>query len=262
MGSTRRAWPTRALVRTPGRDLSGALTRHPGPVADAREAARQHARYIEALSGCGLDVRVLPPLSGHPDAHFVEDCAVVLSERRALISRPGAPSRRGEVATVAEALGEHLELVTMRGPGTLDGGDVLRVGDRLFVGRSSRTNDEGIAQLSAAASGSGLRVIPVQVEGSLHLKSVATALSDALVLMVAGSLPASIFAPAGVLTLPADSREAHAANVVRIGSRIVLPSGCPETLALIRGQGLDPIAVPSGEFGKMDGALTCLSILF
>jgi len=253
--------PTRALVRAPIGDLSGALTRdRQGPVACPATASRQHIAYVRALESMGLKVERLPPLDGHPDAHFVEDTAVVLGQGKAIIARPGAPARRGETATVASALSRHLDLLRIEAPGTLDGGDVLRVGERLYVGRSSRTNGAGIAQLSEAASSVGVEVVAMRVRDALHLKSVATALTDSLILAVEGAFEVDAFAPATVVTLP--EAQAHAANVLRLGEQILMAADCPEAAALVERHNLSVKTVDTREFRKMDGALTCLSILF
>jgi len=142
-------------------------------------AVAQHARYEDALRRLGCAVQRVAPAPEHPDAVFIEDTAVVLDEM-AVITRPGAESRRGETPAVALALEPHRELRAIAAPGTLDGGDVLVAGRRIFVGRTARSNDDGIAQLAALTAPFGYEVIPVEVRGCLHLKTAATALDDAI----------------------------------------------------------------------------------
>nr|MDQ3805675.1 arginine deiminase family protein [Acidobacteriota bacterium] len=155
-----------AITREPAQSLGECELTYVGrqPI-DTERAASQHGEYRRALAACGARVVVLPAVEALPDSVFVEDTAVVLDEL-AVIARPGAESRRGETASVAAALGEHRELACIRAPGTLDGGDVLKIGDTVFVGRGGRTNDEGIRQLAAHLPGA--TVVPVPVTRVLH----------------------------------------------------------------------------------------------
>ena len=160
-----------AITRAIGSALNDCeLTFQPREPIDLTEAVLQHSAYCDALRQAGIAVEVLPAVEHLPDAVFVEDTAVVLDEL-AVIARPGSMRRREEVATVAAALKRHRTLAYIEEPGTLDGGDILTIGRRLFVGLSSRTNEAGYDQLSRVVEFHGYRVVPVRVDGCLHLKT-------------------------------------------------------------------------------------------
>src|SRR5262249_34167901 len=165
------------------------------------KAARQHEAYAAALRAEGLEVVSLPGDPAYPDCCFVEDAAVVLDEL-AVITRPGAESRRGETRAIAEALAPHRKLVTLEAPAPLEGGGVLQVGRRLFVGLSARTNEAGVSGLRAAVGPVGYQVTPVGLHGCLHLKSAVTALDDRTLLANADWLDASPFPPLRLPALP------------------------------------------------------------
>ena len=237
----------RALVATP-----------PERPIDVARARVQHAEYVSALGRLGAEVVALPADQACPDCCFVEDTAVVAAGV-ALLTRPGAPSRRDEVPGVAAALAGRCELVRMEAPATLDGGDCLRAGHTFYVGRSRRTNAEGIAWLAAAFGPRGFRVVPVELPaGVLHLKSVCSPLGDDRVL-VAEDVPPATFAGLRAIVVPAE--EAHAANAVVVGGGAVVAAGCPRTQSLVEAEGFRTLAVDTSEMRKADGALTCLSIV-
>src|SRR5215470_10804141 len=190
---------TRALTRPIPSSFSQALCAAPPeqPI-DVALARAQHAAYCAALAACGATVDTLAGDEACPDSCFLEDTAVVVGGR-ALITRPGAPSRRAETPAVATALARWLEVVPMTAPATLDGGDCMRVGDTLYVGRSARSNALGIAQLSAL----GLRVVPIDLpRGVLHLKCVCSPLGDDRILLAEQSIPPATFR-AAVVSVPA-----------------------------------------------------------
>lgn len=247
---------TRAIVRRPGENLArGLTTQRSGPPAYGR-ALEQHAAYCHALRGCGLEVTVLEADARHPDGCFVEDTAVVLDEA-AILTRPGDPSRRGEVAAVAEVLGRYRPLLRIRSPGRLDGGDVLRVGDHVYIGRSGRTNAEGARQLMAMLSAHGYTASEVPVDAGLHLKSGVTWLGDDTLIAtgeLAGSFPRWN-------VLPVRDDEAYAANCLHVNGRILIPAGFPGARRQVRGLGMEIVEVEMSEFRKLDGGLTCLSLL-
>lgn len=253
--------PTHALTRGIPATFATALVQapHAGPPIDVERARAQHAAYVAALEGLGLAVAVLPPDDAHPDACFVEDCAVIAAGR-ALLTRPGAPSRLGEVQAIATALAPRLPVTAMEGPATLDGGDVLRSGDRLYVGRSGRTNPAGVAALRATFEGAGLAVVEVPVAGMLHLKCAASALDAETLLVAEGAFPAGTFADRRVIAIPA--AEAYAANVVVVGRTALVADGHPHTRAALEAHGYEVVALDVSEIRKADGSLTCLSILF
>lgn len=223
---------------------------------DVDRARAQHAAYEAALERLGCRLHRLPAAPDLPDSVFVEDTAVVLDEI-AVIARPGAASRRPETETVAEALARFRGLAHIRAPATLDGGDVLRCGRDLFVGRTGRTNAEGIAQLREHAS--GYRVREIDVRGCLHLKSAASAVAPATLLVNAAHVDPRAFGDRRIVTV-ADG-EAAAANALLVGDRVLLSSGCPGTRDNLASMGIDVIEVDNTELAKAEGGLTCCSLL-
>ena len=225
---------------------------------DVARAETQHAAYEEALRALGCEVRRVPAAPENPDAVFIEDTAVVLDEL-AIITRPGAESRRTEVEPVAAALAALRPLQRIEAPGTLDGGDVLVVGSSIFVGRTPRTNDDGIAQLRAAVAPFGYRVIPVDVTGCLHLKSAVTALDHDTVLCNPAWVDPAAFAPKAAALVADD--EPSAANVVRVGERLLAASAYPRTNEMLKRRGYSVVTVPADELAKAEGAVTCCSLI-
>jgi dimethylargininase len=226
---------------------------------DLGRAIAQHAAYAELLRGLGLEVVELPADPSYPDCCFVEDVAVVLDEL-ALVTRPGAASRRGEIAAVASALARYRPTLATPEPATLEGGDVLRVGRRLFVGRSGRTNAAGIARLAEVAEPHGYRVMPVSVTGCLHLKSAVTALDDGRLLVNRAWLdPAPL---RGLELVDVDPAEPEAANVLRVAKHVVVHAGFPRTTERIAALGYAFLPLDISEFLKAEAALTCKSLLF
>jgi dimethylargininase len=250
---------TTAIVRGVPESFTNALAKHPRRI-DLQKARAQHGRYVAALKGLVDVMVVIDPDEGSPDCPFVED-QVVVAAGRALITRSGHATRRGEAEAVQAALvGRELEVFSMSEPATLDGGDVMRVGSTLFVGRSGRTNGEGIARLAAVFGPVGFAVVPIDIAG-LHLKSVCSAPTARLVLVAPDTVDPALFAGhAEVVVVPAE--EERAANVVGVGRRVLMPSGCPVTREALRERGLEVVEVGTAEFRKADGALTCLSVVF
>lgn len=225
---------------------------------DVATAEAQHAAYERLLESLGCTVRRVAPAPSHPDAVFIEDTAVVLDEV-AVVTRPGAASRRGEVEVVAEALAPLRPLQRIEAPGTLDGGDVIVVGRRILVGRTGRSNDAGIAQLRAHVAPFGYTVEGVDVTGCLHLKSAATALDDATVLCNPAWVDPRAFAP--LRTLAVDPAEPMAANVVRVGPALVHDAAHARTRAMLEAHGYTVHTTDASELAKAEGAVTCCSIL-
>ncbi len=248
-----------ALCREVSASFDRALTRHalPAPI-DVARARAQHAAYVAALRQAGAEVIVLPAEDAMPDACFVEDTAVVAGGL-ALVTRPGAPSRQAEPPAVAAALARHVPTETMHAPATLDGGDCLRLGTRLYVGRSARTNAEGLARARAVFAHRGVTVAELPVEGALHLKSVCSPLGDDVVLVAEGALRAGAFGGARELVVPAE--EAPAANAVTVGRTALVAAGFPRTARLVAAAGYEVLLVDNSELRKADSALTCLSIV-
>jgi dimethylargininase len=244
--------PGLALVRKPGpRIAEGIVTHIRREPVDSDLAAAQHDAYVAALAAAGWRPVHVPPADDLPDAPFVED-AVVVCGRVAVLTRPGAPERRPEVESVERVVRDlGLNAVRITRPGTLDGGDVLQVGRTVYVGRSARTNADGIAQLAALLP--ERRIVPVDLDGVLHLKSAVTALPDGTLIGHPGHarLP-------GLLVPP----EEAGAHVVPLGGdTVLLAASAPRTAELLEKRGLTVVTVDISEFEKLEGCVTCLSVL-
>jgi dimethylargininase len=246
-----------ALVRRPSPRLAEGLVTHIDrrPV-DAALAARQHAAYVAALEGAGWAVRELPAADDLPDAVFVED-TVVVCDGLAVLGRSGAPSRRAETASMAETLAAlGLELARIEGEGTLDGGDVLQVGTTVYVGRSGRTNDDAFCQLARLLGARGRHVVPVALRGCLHLKSAMTALPDGTLIGIPEHVDTSALPGLRVAVEPSG------AHVVVLGdNQVLIAASAPRTAEMLANEGYEVIAVDVSEFEKMEGCVTCLSVL-
>jgi dimethylargininase len=256
-----------ALVRRPSsRIAEGIVTYGERLPVDAALAARQHDAYVGALADAGWAVREVEPADDLPDSAFVEDTVVVCGDL-AVLARPGAPERRAEVAGAEEAVRElGLEVARVEEPGTLDGGDVLRIGTTLYAGRGGRTNDAGIEQLRRHVASRGYDVVTVPLNGVLHLKSAVTALPDGTPIAADPSLFAvpdgDRIHPVPVSLKPVPVPEDAGSHVVPLGGDTVLmAASAPRTAELLDGWGLDVVAVEIGEFEKMEGCVTCLSVL-
>jgi dimethylargininase len=224
---------------------------------DIGRARAQHAAYEACLRELGVDVISLAAEADYPDAVFVEDPAIVLEEI-AMMTRPGAASRRGESASLAHALTPFRELRWMREPATLEGGDVMRADRTLYVGRSGRTSAAGIDQLAAEVEAFGYRVRPVDVQGCLHLKSACSYLGDGMVLVYRPWVDAAAFDGMRLVDAP----DAEAVNVLRIGDTVLVAEGFPRTAETIASLGLRVKALDNSEVRKAEGALTCCSLIF
>jgi dimethylargininase len=271
---------TKALVRKPCRNLVHGLSAAGLGKPDFGRALEQHAAYIDALRSCGLEVTVLAADEEYPDSVFIEDTAV-LSEKAAVITRPGAPSRRGEERSVAEALETfYPTMEEILPPGTLEGGDVMRAGDRFYVGLSARTNEEGARQFAAILERRGYEMVAVPLREVLHLKTGVSYLENNLLLAggeflnhspkgtgvaaqppkgtgVAAQPPFSSFT---IIAVPA--AESCAANSLWVNGRVLVPAGFPLTRAAIEKAGCATVPVDVSEFRKLDGGLSCLSLRF
>lgn len=225
---------------------------------DLEEARAQHAAYEACLRALGCTIQRLPGGDDLPDSVFVEDCAVVFDEI-AVIARPGAPSRRAETGAVATALKAVRPLGRIGPPGTLDGGDVLRAGRRVFVGISSRTNAAAIEQLNRLVSPFGYTVTGVEVRGCLHLKSAVTEAAPGVLLLNPAWVPEGTFH--GFTCIETDPGEPHGANALRIGDDLVYASAFPRTRDRLDSLGLSIHPVDVSELAKAEGAVTCCSLI-
>lgn len=247
-----------ALVREVTDSFSRCVTRVPAvPPLDPALARRQHEAYRSTLAAGGYEVRTVPGDEAHPDGCFIEDAAVVIGST-ALIGRSGHLSRRGEAKPVAAALAGFVDLVWLD-EGTLDGGDILQVGDTVFAGVGRRTDPTGAAALARLCERAGRRLVTVPVGDALHLKSAMSALDAETLLWhrAAGSRDAF----AGFRVIEVAGADPEAANVVRLADGRVLCSLAHQATAdAVTGAGFEVFAIDASEFGRADGGLTCLSI--
>jgi dimethylargininase len=254
--------PERVVARALPASYAACLRSDASVAIDAALARAQHAAYLAVLRALVSRVDVLATDEACPDACFIEDTAV-LTGTHALATRPGAPSRRPEVAPVAAALASDRSVHRMAAPATLDGGDVLRIGAHLFVGLSTRTNREGVEELARVAARDGVEVVAVPMRGGLHLKSACTLASASLLVydprLMADAELAPLRRHVEGLELLAVSEPAGA-NVLALGGAVVVSAAAPQTASELRGRGLDVRVVDVSEIHKGDGALTCLSL--
>jgi dimethylargininase len=246
-----------SLVRPPSSRLAEGIVTHISrtPV-DAALALAQHAAYAGALAANGWKVAQVEAADDCPDGVFVEDAVVVCGDL-AVLTRPGAPARRAEVAGAEQAV-RSLGLRTARisEPGTLDGGDVLQAGRTVYVGRGGRTNGEGIRQLRALLAPLGRTVVAVPLREVLHLKSAVTALPDGTFLLLPDLVPAELFPAVRPV------QEEAGCHVVPLGGdRVLIAASAPRTAEMLADLGFTPVVVDIGEFEKLEGCVTCLSVL-
>ena len=248
-----------ALTRAvPTRIVECELTHLERAPIDFARAVAQHAAYEAALRAAGCAVERLPSTPELADSVFVEDAAVVLDEV-AIVTRPGAVSRQSETASVADVLSRYRALRFIEAPGTLDGGDVLRVGRRVFVGLSSRTSRDAAEQLRAMLLPFDYAVETIQTTGCLHLKSAVTALDDDSLLVNPQWVDVARFGRYRLLDVHPE--EPFAANVLRIGGTILCAAAFPHTRSRIEAQGLSTVAVDVSELAKAEAGLTCCSLI-
>jgi len=246
-----------AITRIPGDDYPLGLTTSSLPAPDMELTLSQHAAYVNCLESLGLSVTVLPAAPGFPDACFVEDTAVVVREV-AVVTRPGAPSRQGEAESMAAPLAAHRTLARITAPGTLDGGDILQVGKRFFIGVSDRTNEEGARQLASILGEHGYKSDVIRVAAGLHLKSSLNYVGENTMLVTADF--AGHPAIEGFRQIVCPAGEEYAANTLLVNGTLIMPTGYARTRALLEPLGLPIVELDTSEYRKMDGGLTCLSL--
>jgi dimethylargininase len=225
---------------------------------DVERARAEHAAYERALADEGCEVRRIPSGEEQPDSVFIEDTAVVLDEL-AVITRPGAESRRAETSAVAEALQAHRRTVEIHSPGTLDGGDVLRVGRRIYVGVGGRTNKSGVDQLRTLTAPHGYTVRAVRFTGCLHLKTAVTLIGVGRLLANPDWIDPTVFDGERVLAI--DPLEPFAANALLIGKRVLHGEQFPRTRRILEKAGVRVVPVPAAELAKAEGGVTCCCLL-
>jgi len=225
---------------------------------DVALAKRQHAEYCRTLQKLGLSLTWIRGDNALPDSCFVEDTAVVFGEK-AVICNMAAKSRANEVAEVAKAMSELKETYRIKPPATIDGGDVLRVDDRVLVGISARTNLHAVRQLKKILENSGMKVVPVKVHKVLHLKSACTYLGNGVVILSRGCFDTKVLQGLGKIFVP--KGEDYAADCLAVNGTVLIAKGHAETRQLVEKEGFRVEELEISEFRKGDGALTCLSIL-
>lgn len=226
---------------------------------DLARAQEQHHAYEALLAKLGAQVISLPSEPDFPDSMFVEDPAIVLDEL-AVIFPLGTQSRRGEAASLAQELAKHRKLAYVQIPGTLEGGDVLRIGRKLFIGATKRSNAEGIRQLREVVKPHGYDVIPVSVTGCLHLKSAVTWIADNTLLANRAWFDTKPFG--GHNWIDVDPSEPHAANALALGGTVIFPASFPKTRGRIGSQDFHVTTLDISELQKAESGLTCSSLLF
>lgn len=222
---------------------------------DPAKAAAQHSAYERALADAGFEIIRLPELPDDPDAVFVEDTALILGDH-AVITRPGAPSRADEAESTAAGLSGHFTILRLQS-GHFDGGDVLAIGRRLYVGLSTRTDRAGIAALSSLVAPLGFEVVAAATGKCLHLKTGATYAGDGVLLYDPQTIDPSQFEDVEPLPVP----EPRAANCVRAGSRLIVHAGNPRTVDLLRTRGFSLVEVDVSELEKAEAGVTCMSLI-
>ena len=261
-GGSRRLF-TKAIVRIPGSNFAAGLTTASLGVPQFDDVLAQHALYCEALQGCGLSLTTLDADLRFPDSTFVEDTAV-LTERGAILTRPGAKSREGEVESIRPAIAQFFPSpLTILEPGTLDGGDICEAGTHFFIGISQRTNEEGARQFAAHLAGLGYTSSNVEIRelaSILHLKSGISYIGDNTLVVMEEMAANEAFHAFNLIQVCA--AESYAANCVRVNDRVLVAAGYPRFTAELIARGFDPLVLNMSEFQKMDGGLSCLSLRF
>lgn len=250
-----------AIVRRPARSLIEGITSNPGlGKPDYEKALKQHDVYIEALKKCGVNVHVLEAKEEYPDSCFVEDVAVC-TKNFVMVTSPGAVTRKGEEKEIIEELKKFYKNIEyIQAPGTLEGGDVMMVGDHFYIGLSERTNKDGAQQLINALETNGLSGSVVEMKEMLHLKTGLAYLEDNKLLVAGEFIERSDFDQYEKIIITEE--EGYSANCIRVNGFVLVPEGYPGTKANIAKAGLSIIEVDTSEYKKVDGGLSCLSLRF
>ena len=252
-----------AIVRTPGKNFDAGLTTASLGRPTLEKALEQHAKYCDALEECGLELTVLEADLRFPDSTFVEDTAVI-SSRGAILMRPGAESRMGEVEAIRPELERFFPAMpSIEAPGKVDGGDICEAGEHFFLGISHRTNEEGARQLAARLADLGYSSSTVDVRhmtSILHLKSGISYIGEDTLVVMAELADTPKFSQFELIQVSRE--ESYGANCVRVNTRVLVAEGFPRLRSALRNRGFDPLALDMSEFRKMDGGLSCLSLRF
>ena len=250
----------RAIVKTPGKSMICGLTTADLGIPDYKKALAQHVDYIEALEECGLEVLVLGQDEQFPDSTFVEDVAL-LTKNCAIITNPGAPSRKGETAAIKDVLkGFYGEIEEVLAPGTVEGGDIMMVGSHFYIGISERTNISGAEQVIRFLEKYGLSGSMVELEETLHLKTGVAYLEHNNIVACGEFLWKEEFLNFNILEI--SKEESYAANCIWVNDKVLIPRGFPKARETILRADYSIIEVEVSEFQKLDGGLSCLSLRF
>ncbi|WP_419024846.1 dimethylarginine dimethylaminohydrolase family protein [Emergencia sp.] len=251
------------IVRRPCKAMVEGITSAPElGKPDYELALKQHDAYIEALKQCGVDVTVLEADERYPDSCFVEDPALI-TRKCAIITNPGAASRNGEKDEIVGAVKKFFsddQIEYIKAPGTLEGGDVMMVGDHFYVGRSARTNEEGIRQLTEILAKYDMTCSEVTLEKVLHLKTGVNYLENNNMLVSGEFIEKPDFEKYDKVVIPEE--EAYAANCIWVNDKVIVPEGYPAVLEAVKGMGYETLLVDTSEYRKLDGGLSCLSLRF
>ena len=252
---------SKAIVRAPGTTFATGLTSVDLGAPDFERALKQHEAYCQTLESCGLTIIRLAPDEAHPDSTFVEDTAI-LTERGAVITRPGAPSRLGEINQIVPVIRDYFStLHSIKEPGTVDGGDICEAGEHFFIGISRRTNEHGAEQLAGFLSSFGYTSSLIDIRGVsniLHLKSGLAYLSGKQLVLIEALRGFKEFS--GYDSVCLDSDEEYAANCLEINGKVLIADRFPAMRRQLEHLGHQTIALDMSEFQKMDGGLSCLSL--
>jgi dimethylargininase len=249
-----------AIVRLPGKSIKDGLTTSSLCKPDYQKALEQHSKYIKTLRESGLEVKVLPENDLFPDSVFIEDVALC-TPVFAVITNPGAESRRGEIQGIREVLKEfYIIIEEISFPGTLEAGDVMMVDNHYFIGISKRTNTEGADQLIKILEKHKMTGSKVYLEKMLHLKSGVSYLDNNNMLVCGEFINNKVFERYNLIKI--DEDESYAANSLWINGRVLVPEGFPQTRNKIERAGYESITLDVSEFRKVDGGLSCLSLRF
>jgi len=252
-----------AIVRPPAPSLTSGITSAPElgkPIY--KKAIEQHTDYIKALELCGVAVTILPPMEEFPDSCFVEDTAV-LTPKCAVISNPGAAARQKESSFMTDVIKQFYsdeQIAFIKAPGTMEGGDVMMVGNHFYIGKSARTNAEGCRQFAEILERFGHTCSVVPLTEILHLKTGLTYLEDNNLLISGEFVDKEEFSKFNKIIVSAG--ELYSANCIWVNGKVLVPAGYPQTTEAVRALGYEVLLVDTSEYRKIDGGLTCLSLRF
>ncbi|MBT3315122.1 MAG: N(G),N(G)-dimethylarginine dimethylaminohydrolase [Anaerolineae bacterium] len=250
----------KAIVRKPGKSLVNGLSSADLGIPNYKKALAQHAEYTKALESCGLEVVVMEEVEEYPDSTFIEDAALLTADC-AIITNPGAPSRKGEIANVKTILGRYyVNIEEVSAPGTVEGGDIMMVGSHFYIGLSERTNLNGANQVITILEKYGMSGSVIELKKVLHLKTGISYLEENNLVASGEFLKKEELQSFNILEIDGD--ESYAANCIWVNNKVLIPKGYPKAKNTIESAGYSTIEIDVSEFQKLDGGLSCLSLRF